>query len=137
MGWGPDRADPPARNAADATEAFALDPRALATLRALDRGAGGVLREILELFVDDGYGLVLRIEEAVAARNPRRLRACARQLAGSAAHLGAADLVAVCLEIERFGARDQATAAAGTMDDLRKAFELVEAEVHDLLAEGH
>ena len=118
-------------------EAPALDPRALASLRALDSGAGERLREILELFVDDGYGLVLRIEEAVAARNGRRLRSFARQLAGSGAHVGAADLVAVCLELELLGEHGRTADACDQLDPLRKAFMLVEAEVHELLAQGH
>jgi len=115
----------------------ALDSRAIAVLRDLDGGVGERLREILELFLDDGIGLVLRIEEACAARNPRRLRGYSRQLSSSGAHVGAAELVAVCLDLERLGERGRVTEAAVHMDDLRKAFDLVEAEIHELLAEGH
>lgn len=115
----------------------AMDPRALASLRALDGGAGERLREILEILLDDGLGLVLRIEEAVAARNPRRLHAYARQLSGSGAHVGAAELVGVCLELERLGARGRAAEAAVHMDALRKAFDGLESEIHGQLAYGH
>ena len=115
----------------------AMDPRALASLRALDGGAGERMREILEIFVDDGFGLVLRIEEAIAARNARRLHGFARQLSSSGAHVGAADLVAICLELERLGAQGEASEAAIYMDDLRKAFDLLDAEIQEHLAEGH
>lgn len=115
----------------------ALDPRALASLRSLDGGAGERLREILDIFLDDGFGLVLRIEESIAARNPRRLRGFARQLSVSGSHVGAAELVAVCLELERMGERGRVVEAAVHMDALRKAFELVESEIHEHLADGH
>jgi len=114
-----------------------MDPRALAFLRALDGGAGERLREILELFLDDGFGLVLRIEEAIAARNGRRLRGYARQLSASGAHVGAAELVALCLDLERMGERGRVVEAAIHMDALRKAFEGIEAEIHEHLADGH
>ena len=110
---------------------------ALESLRALDGGVGERLREILEIFLDDGFGLILRIEEAIAARNARRLRAYARQLSATGAHVGAARLVAICLELERLGERGQAANAGIHMDDLRKAFDLVEAEVHEALAGGN
>jgi hypothetical protein len=87
--------------------------------------------------VDDGYGLILRIEEAIAARNARRLHGFARQLSASGAHIGAAELVAVCLELERLGGRGHTVEAAVHMDALRKAFDLLEAEIHEALAEGH
>jgi HPt (histidine-containing phosphotransfer) domain-containing protein len=115
----------------------AMEPRALASLRALDGGAGERLREILEVFLDDGYGLILRIEETIAGRNARRLHGFARQLSTSGAHVGAAGLVAICLELERLGAKGKAVEAAVYMDDLRMAFDLVEAEIHEHLAEGH
>ena len=115
----------------------AMDPRALASLRALDGGAGELLREILELFLDDGYGLLLRIEEAIASRNPRRLWSLARQLSASGAQVGAAELVAVCLELERLAARGQGQEAAIYMDALRKAFESIETQMNEILTEGH
>ena len=115
----------------------AMDPQALASLRSLDGGAGERLREILEIFLDDGLGLVLRIEEAVAARNGRRLRGFARQLSGSGANVGAARLSAICLELERLGEQGRLNAAIPHLDDLRKAFERVESEIHENLAEGH
>ncbi|HKJ24386.1 MAG TPA: Hpt domain-containing protein [Myxococcota bacterium] len=115
----------------------AMDSRALSALRALDGGAGERLREILEIFLDDGFGLVLRIEEAIAARNARRLRGYARQLSASGAHVGAAELVAICLELERMGERGRVIEAAIHMDALRKAFDLVEAEIQEHLADGH
>lgn len=115
----------------------ALDPRALASLRALDSGAGDCLREILEVFVDDGYGLLLRIEEAVAARNPRRLASVARQLSGSGANVGAARLSAVCMDLEQLGARGEFGGLDDPLEALRKAFDQVEAAVDEVLAEGH
>jgi HPt (histidine-containing phosphotransfer) domain-containing protein len=114
----------------------ALDPSALASLRALDRGAGEILRVMLDLFLDDGYERVLLIEDSIATRSPHRLRTYAHQLASSAAQLGAAHLVAVCLDLERLGARGGATRAAVHMDALRKAFDLAEAEIHAILADG-
>jgi len=115
----------------------ALDASALASLRALDAGVGDRLREILEIFVDDGYGLLLRIEEAAASRNARRLESAARQLSGSGANVGAAVLAAVCMELQQRGARGELSDLAGTLAALRKAFDRVEAEVHEALAEGH
>jgi len=114
-----------------------MDPRALSALRALDGGAGERLREILEIFLDDGFGLVLRIEEAIAARNGRRLRGYARQLSASGAHVGAAELVGICLELERMGERGRVVEAAVHMDALRKAFDLVESEIQEHLADGN
>jgi len=114
-----------------------MEPRALASLRALDGGAGERLREILEIFLDDGYGLILRIEETIAARSARRLRGFARQLSEIGAHVGAAGLVAVCLELERLGEVGKTAEAGVYMDDLRKEFDLLESEIHEHLAQGH
>ena len=115
----------------------ALDPHALASLRALDRGAGEILRVILDLFLDDAYELILLIEDAIASREPRHLHSHARQLASCAAQLGAADLTAICFDLERLAARGQTVQAAPHMDALRKAFTLAEAEIHELLADGN
>lgn len=111
----------------------ALDPRALATLRSLDAGVGERLREILEIFVDDGFGLLLRIEEAAAAGNPRRLERTARQLSDSGANVGAFDLATACMELQRLGARGQMSELDGPLDVLRKAFDRVEAEAQEVL----
>lgn len=115
----------------------ALDPRALATLRALDAGVGDRLREILEIFVDDGFGLLLRIEEAAAARNARRLERTARQLSGSGANVGAFDLATACMELQQRGRRGQMTDLDGPLTILRKAFDRVEAEAQEMLGRSN
>ncbi len=114
-------------------QAPALDPQALATLRSLDAGVGDRLREILEIFVDDGFGLILRIEEAVASRNPRRLERTARQLSDSGANVGAFDLATACMELQQRGARGDLGELDDALTTLRKAFDRVEAEAQEVL----
>jgi len=115
----------------------ALAPTALAALRALDHGAGEILRVMLDLFLDDGYEMILLIEDAICSNDADQLHTYAHLLATTAAQLGAADLTAICLDLEPLAAGGQATQAALHMDALRKAFDLAEAEIHELLADGH
>jgi HPt (histidine-containing phosphotransfer) domain-containing protein len=129
------RAPPPPDHAGELEPA--LDPTALAALRALDRGAGEILRTLLDVFLDDAYELILLIEDAIASNQPEYLSAWSRQLATTAAQVGAADIAALCLDLDLLAARGQTVHAAALMDALRKAFDLAEAEIHEHLANGH
>lgn len=115
----------------------ALDSRALDALRRLDDGAGEILREILEIFLDDAPTLILRIREAVMARNPRHLRSAAYLLTGSSANVGAAALSGIAMDLERIGGAGGVDGADVPLHALVKEFERVAAEADALLAGGH
>jgi len=115
----------------------ALDLRALDALRRMDDGAGEILREVLEIFMDDAPALILRMREAVMARNPPRLRSAASLLTGSSANVGAAVLSGIAMDLERIGGAGCVEGANLPLHALVKEFERVAAEADALLAGGH
>ncbi len=78
-----------------------LDERAAAgppvDLRALDAlGMPDLVRELIDLFLEDGVAMVEAGGRAVAAGDCDALRSAAHQLRGSASNIGAHDLAALC-----------------------------------------
>ncbi len=110
-----------------------LDPTVIESLRDLDEGAGDLLREILDLFLDDAPGLAARIREAVAAGNAEQLRTSAHTLKGSSANVGAIHISAVCLELQKLGDAGTTEGTADLLDRLAKEFDRSESAMRALL----
>jgi signal transduction histidine kinase/HPt (histidine-containing phosphotransfer) domain-containing protein len=87
-----------------------LDDDALAELGALDPG-GGLLRQVLELFVGDAAQRVAEIASGVDAGDRARVAAAAHQLKSSSAYVGATELARTSAEIEAAARSDRPLAA--------------------------
>lgn len=79
-----------------------IDPSMLEMLSSLrSPGEPDPLREILEVYRDDGAQVLARLEAAVAAADTDATRRAAHRLKGSSGNLGAIALSAVLAEVER------------------------------------
>jgi PAS domain S-box-containing protein len=92
-----------------AVSVAALDVAAFERLRALERDAPGVLREIVTLYLSDTPARVDSMRAAAEVRDAEKLGSLAHGLKGSSGYIGAREMELLCAEIER-GAR------AGRMD---------------------
>jgi CheY-like chemotaxis protein len=81
-----------------------LEPEPLAKIRALQRpGAPNLFAKVIGVYLDNSPTLVQRLREAVAQGNSTALREAAHSLKSSNATLGAAQLAALCKELEQRG----------------------------------
>ena len=92
----------------DRTEAV-LDRAALDAIRALDEtGAGGLLRQVVQLYVESAPRLIAELRRAQASGQLDAVRNAAHSLKSSSANLGANRLAQMCQAVER-------AARAGTL----------------------
>jgi CheY-like chemotaxis protein/nitrogen-specific signal transduction histidine kinase len=95
------------------TEAAPLDFAVFDRLRALERDAPGVLRELVDLYLGDTPGRVESLAAAAARGDVESLGSLAHGLKGSSGYIGAREVEALCAEIERLlraGKKDAAVA---------------------------
>jgi PAS domain S-box-containing protein len=81
--------------------AVPLDPATFERLRALERDAPGVLKEIVDLYLDDTPGRVESLAAAASRGDVESLGSLAHGLKGSSGYIGAREIEALCAEIER------------------------------------
>ena len=94
---------------------------------ALERlgGDAELLREIARLFLDDTPRLLADIQKAIAVRDAQALASAAHALKGSVANFGAETVLRAALRLEKMG-------SAGDMNDLDRAYAVLEAEMNRL-----
>jgi PAS domain S-box-containing protein len=78
----------------------AIDPAAIAELRALQGDGEDFLTPLIDTYLQEGSQLVEKIEAAWAAGDALAVRKQAHKLKGSSANMGARRLVDLCLQIE-------------------------------------
>jgi CheY-like chemotaxis protein/HPt (histidine-containing phosphotransfer) domain-containing protein len=115
-----------------------LDPVVVGQLLELDEAAGGgVLGELVELFVEDTPQRVRAIATAATTGDAEALRKAAHALKGSAGNVGAVDLAGVCARIEAFARDGQLSSARTLVGDVeRRSSEAVELVVTALTGAG-
>lgn len=93
----------PPTSSPDPTDS-ALDPRALAQIRALQRpGQPNILGKIIKLYFANSQTLLQQIREAVATGDNEMLHRAAHSLKSISAQVGATNVVARCRELEQRG----------------------------------
>jgi len=100
-------------------EAAPLDFAVLDRLRALERDAPGVLRELVDLYLGDTPGRVESLAAAAARGDTESLGSLAHGLKGSSGYIGAREVEAICAEIERLlraGKKDAAIAKVASFE---------------------
>jgi CheY-like chemotaxis protein/HPt (histidine-containing phosphotransfer) domain-containing protein len=104
--------------APSAAEAVTIDPKALQTLRELQRpGRPDVLTRVIDLFALDAPRLLAAMRDAVAASDAEALRHAAHTLKSTSANVGATMLTANCREIEQLARAAEVAAARGPIGD--------------------
>jgi CheY-like chemotaxis protein len=94
-------------------DAAPLDAAVFERLRAIECDAPGVLREIVDLYLGDTPGRVESLAAAAARGDVESLGSLAHGLKGSSGYIGAREVEALCVEVERLlraGRNDAAVA---------------------------
>ncbi len=112
----------------------ALDPAVIVSLRELTPpGEPDVLKEVLQLFLDDVPGRIGRLRQAWQAGNAAEVQRAAHSLKGSAGNIGATDLLAVCRTLDDRGKSGDLTHMDGLMASLDTEYARVEAAIAELM----
>jgi two-component system, sensor histidine kinase and response regulator len=107
----------------------ALDARALAQIRALDRpGTPSMLGKVIEVYLSTSPRLLTAMREGVEQRNPEAVRQAAHSLKSASANLGATGLAEMCRVLE-------GQARAGSCPDTDAEIEALEAEFQQVQVE--
>lgn len=105
----------------DLPRAVTLDAAALARLRAVQKeGEPDLVREVVDIFLEDAPQRVAAIREAATSGDAKALARAAHTLKGSAGHLGAKGLQALCARLEEMvggGEVDDALALVSVIED--------------------
>lgn len=110
-----------------------LDPIVIESLRQLTPpGEPDVLKEVLQLFLDDVPGRIERLRTACQTGNAVELHRAAHSLKGSAGNIGARDLLAVCRQLDELGKSGDVSGAQSLVASLDAEYSRVETEIHRL-----
>lgn len=110
----------PAHDSAPAEAAVDLD-----LLSDAMGGDDALVREVTDLYVEDGTRLLPRLEAAVRAGDLEVVRTLAHSLKGSSASIGAAGAATVFAEIERAAREGDAAPLPEALDRARAVFDRV------------
>jgi CheY-like chemotaxis protein len=101
-----------------------IDHSALDQLRELQEDEeDDLVRELIEIFIADAPGYIDGISTAIESANAHALERAAHTLKGSSASLGAHQLAAVCLEMEKLGRSGSLEGARELLATIRREFE--------------
>jgi CheY-like chemotaxis protein/HPt (histidine-containing phosphotransfer) domain-containing protein len=107
---------------AASTDAGPLDPRALDTIRGMQRaGAPNLLHRVITVYLDSSRQLVAALNSALSTGDAKAVKEAAHSLKSSSANVGAMGLSHVCRALE----------AAGSSGNLVDAAALWQALVHE------
>jgi HPt (histidine-containing phosphotransfer) domain-containing protein len=115
-------------------EPVVLDPAVIDTLRNLTPpGEPDVLKEILQMFLQEVPPRIERLRNAWSAGNIEEMRRAAHSLKGSAGNIGAQALHAVCTELDAKGRTGELADTGVLVDALGVEFGKVEAEIRRII----
>jgi len=101
----------------------AVDHIALDGLRGLERaGAPGLVKKITDLFLQDTPRQLADLRDSVQSGDSGRLVKVAHTLKGSAANLGAREMVRICAELQVLGEAENIGIAPSLVADLESQF---------------
>ena len=99
-------------------------------------GDESLLREIVQVFVDEANLMLDEIQMAVDSRNTKDLRRSAHAVKGALNHLGAIPAAKTAQQLELLGESKQHENAAQLLSELREQIALVLKDFRDFLARG-
>jgi signal transduction histidine kinase/DNA-binding response OmpR family regulator/HPt (histidine-containing phosphotransfer) domain-containing protein len=125
------------RRAAAPRPKDAIDPTALEGLRELESaGAPGLVKKITDLFLQDTPRQLVALRDSVQNGDSVRLVKVAHTLKGSAANLGAREMVRICGELQVLGEAENIGIAPSLVADLESQFGSVRAAILSEDAKG-
>lgn len=104
-----------------------IDPARIKEI--LDLGDEGLLKELLEIFLDDGKKALQEIESAIAANNNILLRESSHRLKGVSANLGMNSLATLSSSLEQFALSNNSESAKELLATLSEQFEKVKQHI--------
>ncbi len=108
----------------------ALDTAVIESLRQLTPpGEPDVLKEVLQLFLDDVPGRIERLRTAWQGGNAVEVQRAAHSLKGSAGNIGAHALHAICHQLDELGRSGDLAEAEDLVPALAAEYARVEAEI--------
>jgi CheY-like chemotaxis protein/HPt (histidine-containing phosphotransfer) domain-containing protein len=111
---------------AGAIDRQVLDGHALDGLRKVERaGAPGLVKKVTDLFLEDTPRQLTDLRDLAQRGDCARLAKLAHALRGSAANLGAHEMVRVCGELEAFGQEGDISIVPSLVADLESQFNSV------------
>ena len=110
-----------------------IDPATLAALRALDDGGDALLARLIPVYLECAATLLATIATAVTTRDAKALQAAAHRLKGSAAGVGARDVMALSRELERAAKEMLWDEMPALLEHLREADRLANAALRELV----
>jgi len=115
----------------------AIDPTALDGLRELESaGAPGLVKKITDLFLQDTPQQLVALRDSLQNGDSVRLVKVAHTLKGSAANLGAREMVRICGELQVLGEAENIGIAPSLVADLESQFGSVRAAILSEDAKG-
>ena len=114
----------------------AINMQFLEQFRELDPAGGqGLIRQIMQVFLESTVNTLRQIDQAVAAGNADGLHRGAHILKSSSANVGAETLSGLFRQLEALGREGKLEAANPLLGEMRQAYELAVREIHELLGE--
>lgn len=111
-----------------------LDPAVIESLRQLTPpGEPDVLKEVLQLFLDDVPGRISRLRAAWQAGDPAEVQRAAHSLKGSSGNIGATSLLEVCRQLDDQGRAGDLTQMPVLVTALESEYAKVAAEIRQLI----
>lgn len=107
------------------TTASSPDTNILNLTEALERVEGDLdlLKELVDLFVEETPTMVGEIESAITAGNPTALQHAAHTLKGSVSNFAAPGAIAASLTLEQMGRQQDTSQAASAFASLKRELE--------------
>lgn len=112
----------------------ALEPSAIANLRALSPDDPNFLRELIDIYLEDSPKRLAEIEAALAQQDGPTLIRAAHTIKGSSGNFGATQLARLALEVESHGKAGRLADAAAALPRLKEEFARVAAALRELAA---
>jgi signal transduction histidine kinase/DNA-binding response OmpR family regulator len=112
--------------AADPRPEGTVDRQVLNVLRKIERaGAPGLVKKVTDIFLEDTPRQLTDLRDSAQRGDCARLAKLAHTLKGSAANLGAREMVRVCAELEAFGRDGDISIVPSLVADLERQFDSV------------
>jgi two-component system sensor histidine kinase/response regulator len=122
----------PAANGPSKGGERAINPQYLEQFRAIDP-SGGLIKEVMQIFLDTAEGMQHNIEQAVAGGDAEGLRQNAHSLKSSAANVGAETLSGVFRQLEALGREGNLREAEPLLGEMRLAYQHAVREILAML----
>jgi len=112
-----------------------LDLAALEDLKSLEEFGDFSLKEVIELFIEEGPSRIAALRQAVAEENGSDLKREAHTLKGSGRDLGTVRLVEICQQVEDLGKASSFAEVSALIAEVEKEFEQARTALENYLRE--